>query len=141
ARNATMQMAEWNLDATHLIIDHDTKFTGAFDTVLAAQDTKILRVGPMAPNLNAFAERWVRTLRQECLGHFVICGESHLRHLVGEFVGHYLEERPHQGVGNAPLPDAGENEEEPRVLPFPCGDVKCRQHLGGLLKHYYRAAA
>jgi putative transposase len=139
ARNASMQMQDWNLPCDYLIIDLDSKYTNSFDAVFEAEDAEILRVDPSAPNLNAYAERWVRTLRAECLDHFLICGESHLRHVVNEFVEHYNHERPHQGVGNVPLPDAGES--EPSVLPFPAGEVRCRERLGGLLKHYYRAAA
>ncbi len=111
----------------------------SFDAVFEAEDAEAIRVGPAAPKLNAYAERWVRSLRTECLDHFLICGESHLRHLVNEFVEHYNLERPHQGVGNVPLPDIGQN--EPRILPFPSGEVRCRERLGGLLKHYYRNAA
>src|SRR5262249_39626905 len=96
ARNAAMQMAEWSLSATHLIVDHDSKFAESFDDVFEAEAVQILRVGPAAPNLNAYAERWIRTLRQECLDHFVICGERHPHHLVTNFVAHNLEERPHQ---------------------------------------------
>ena len=87
---------------------------------------------------NAFAERWVQTLGSECLDHFRILGERYLAHLVKEFLAHYHQERSHQSKGNAPLPDADQN--EPRILKFPSGKVKCRQRLGGLLKHYYRAA-
>jgi putative transposase len=89
--------------------------------------------------MNAYAERWVQTLRTECLDHFVIVGECHQCHLVTEFVAHYNEERPHQAKGNIPLPDA--DQAEPRILKFPSGAVRCRERLGGLLKHYYRAAA
>lgn len=139
ARNASMQMGDWNLTATHLLIDHDTKYAGSFDIVLEAEGTEVKRVGPRAPNMNAYAERWVQTLRKECLDHFVILGESHLRHVTVEFVAHSNEERPHQSRGNVPLPDA--DKDEPRILKFPSGEVRCRQRLGGLLKHYHRAAA
>lgn len=138
ARNASMQMAEWNLTATHLIIDHGTKFAGSFDTVFEAQGTQIIRVGPEVPNMNPHAERWVRSLRQECLDHFIVVGERHLHHLVTSYVEHYNSERPHQGLGNVPLPDAAGD--EPRVLKFPSGEVKCKTRLGGLLKHYRPAA-
>jgi putative transposase len=80
----------------------------------------------------------VQTLRTECLD-FLICGEVHLTHIVREFVEHYHEEKPHQAKGNVPLCEA--DEDEPRILKFPTGEVKCRKSLGGLLKHYYRAAA
>ena len=136
-----MQIDEWNLSAAHPIIDRDSKFAAGFEAVFEADGAKIVRVGPAAPNLNAFAERWVRTLRQECLDHFVICGEAHLRHLVSEFVAYYNEERPHQGVGNVPLSEIDHAAEEPPILAFPSREVKCHSRLGGLLKHYFRAAA
>ena len=89
--------------------------------------------------MNAYAERFAQTLRRECLDHFLILGERHLAYLVKEFLIHYHQERPHQSKGNVPLGEA--DEPEPRVMKFPSGEVKCRQRLGGLLKHYYRAAA
>jgi putative transposase len=139
ARNASMQVQEQNLTLDYLIIDCDTKYTHSFDAVFEAEGAEIIRVGPRAPNLNSHAERWVRSLREECLDHFLICGPRHLDHIVKEYVEHFNLERPHQGVGNVPLPVAAGN--EPPVLKFPSGKVKCRQRLGGLLKHYYRAAA
>src|SRR6185437_241012 len=103
ARNATMTMDDWDLRMTHLIIDHDTKFTDGFDAVFESEDAEVKRVGPLAPNMNAYAERFVQTLKTECLDHFIVCGEKHLRHLVKEFTAHYLDERPHQGRGNVLL--------------------------------------
>ena len=137
ARNASMQMSEWRLPASRVFIDHDSKFTRDFDAVFEAEGTAVQRVGPVAPNLNAYAERWVQSLRQECLDHFLILGEGHLRHLLKEYLEHYNRERSHQARGNVPLPDA---EAEPPILPFPSGRVKCRERLGGLLRHYHRAA-
>jgi hypothetical protein len=91
---------------------------------------------------NAYAERWVQSLRVEALDHFLILGEKHLAHIVSSYVEHYNFERPHQGRGNVPLPDAASSAAgEPRILKFPTGAVKCRERLGRLLKHYYRAAA
>jgi putative transposase len=139
ARNATIQMQDWGRKCEYLLIDHDPKFQPNFDTVFEAEDTEVKRVGPKAPNMNAYAERWVQTLRTESLDHFLVLGERHLAHIVKEFVTHYNEERPHQGVGNVPLPEA--NEPEPVILQFPSGEVKCRERLGGLVKHYYRVAA
>ncbi len=68
----------------------------------------------------------------------MILGEKHLSHLVSEYVAHYNQERPHQAKGNVPLPDAATD--EPPILTFPTGEVQCRERLGGLLKHYHRAA-
>jgi hypothetical protein len=73
------------------------------------------------------------------LDHFVVRGEAHLRHLLKEFVAHSNAERLHQGVGNVPLPEAVES--EPRILKFSTGEVRCHERLGGLLRHYHRAAA
>jgi putative transposase len=134
-----MQMQEWDLSASRLIRDGDRKFQEGFDAVFEAQGTVVHRVGPRAPNMNAYAERFVQTLRTECLDHFLILGEAHLAYLVREFVEHYHQERPHQAKGNVPLREV--DEPEPRILPFPSGEVKCKTRLGGLLKHYYRAAA
>ena len=131
---------EWGRPATHLLPDYDTKFTRAFDMVFAAAGTAVKRVGPRGPNLNAYAKRRVQSVRTECLDHFVICGERHLQHLVREVVAHYHTERPHQGLGNVPLPVA-ETAGEPQILTCPRGLVQCRSRLGGLLRHYHRAAA
>jgi len=117
------------------VIDHDTKYAKEFDSIFTADDVEIVRVGPRAPNLNAYSERFPQTLRTECLDHFVVVGEKHLRHIVSEFLTHYNSERPHQRVGNIPLSD------EPRILKFPSGRIRCRKRLGGLLKHYHRSAA
>jgi putative transposase len=136
ARNATMRMEELGLPPRYLIIDHDGKYTKEFDTVFAAEGATVQRVGPKAPNLNAHAERFAQTLRQELLDHFVVFGEKHLRHLLSEFLTHYSGERPHQGIGNVPL-----DGESPDVLPFPAGRERCRKRLGGLLRYYHRTAA
>lgn len=134
-----MAMAEWGLPARFLLLDYDAKFTDGFDAVFAAEGTEFKRVGPVAPNLNGYAERWVQSLRTECLDHFVVLGEGHLRHRVREYVEHHNLERPHQGRGNVPLPEA--DGDEPPILRFPSGEVRCRERLGGLLRHSYRRAA
>jgi putative transposase len=139
ARNASMEMQDWGLEASRVIIDGDRKFQEGFFHVFESEGTTVQRVGPRSPNMNAFAERWVQTLRTECLDHFLILGERHLGHIVREFVEHYHLERPHQSLGNVPPCEA--DGDEPRILKFPSGEVKCRERLGGLLKHYHREAA
>ena len=134
-----MTMDYWDLPITHLFIDHDTKFTDHFDAVFEAEGAEVKRVGPLAPNMNAYAERFVQTLKSECLAHFVILGEKHLRHLCTQFVAHYHCERPHQGRGNVPL--SVTEPDDPPVLQFSTGKVECRERLGGLLRHYSRGAA
>ena len=92
------------------------------------------RVGPVAPNLNAYAEHFVRSIKESCLDRMILFGEASLRRAVHEFVAHYLTERNHQGLGNRLiLPDRQDLENS--------GAVQCREHLGGLLNYYHRAAA
>jgi len=93
-----------------------------------------VRLPPKSPNLNAFAERFVRSIKESCLNRLILVGEGSLRRAVREFVAHYHHERNHQGLGN--------------VLIFPRsvqtrGDdaIVCRERLGGLLKYYHRPAA
>ena len=120
-----------------LLRDHDTKFVSEFDAILESEGIEIKKLGPMAPNLNASAERWVQTVRQECLDHFVICGQAHLMHLLKTFLDHYHTERPHQGLDNAvPMGAALASPVNRRN-----GAVVCEHRLGGLLKHYVRTAA
>ena len=81
------------------------------------------------------AERWVQSIKSECLDHFAFFGEAHLRHCILEYLVHYHEERPHQGVGNVPL-----RAFDSSASFTSAGAVVCDQRLGGLLKHYRRAA-
>jgi len=93
--------------------------------------------GPRAPNLNAYIERWIQSLKHEALNHFVVFGLEHFDHIVSEFVAYYYDHRPHQGIGNRLIGD--ESEYPPAVVRL--DEVRCQQRLGGLLKHYYRQAA
>ena len=133
ARNFVMEAQDQGLEVCHLIHDWDTKYTERFDQLLKSEDVEVHRLGPVKPNLNAFAERFVQTLQQEALDHFVVLGEKHLNHIASEYLVHYHEERPHQALGNAPPLK--------RPPPNQSGDVVCRQRLGGLLRHYHRQAA
>ena len=96
ARNATDEGSGF-LRGMH---DRDTKFCAAFLDVLRSSGIRPLALPPRSPNLNAFAERFVGSVRAECLDRMVLLGEGHLRAAVREFVHHYHEERPHQGLGN-----------------------------------------
>jgi len=95
-------------------------------------------VGPRAANLNAYAERWVQSVEQECLDHFVVFGEAHLRHILGEYVSHHNRERPHQALGNRP--PSAHDPPGPEGAPG-AGEVVVSARLGGLLRHYRRQAA
>jgi putative transposase len=134
ARNFVMHLDETEPKPAIVICDHDSKFTATFDTVLESEGMKVQRVGPMAPNLNAFVERWIQSIKHECLDRFIVFGQRHLAHLVREYVRYYHEHRPHQALGNEPL--------TPTDSPAPSeGQILCDERLGGVLKHYYRRAA
>ncbi|XHR30972.1 MAG: integrase core domain-containing protein [Chthoniobacteraceae bacterium] len=139
ARNFVMELAERGEKASYLIKDGDTKFTEKFDEVFRSEGIKVKRLPYRSPNLNAFAERYVQSIKQECLDQFVVFGEGHLQYLVREYEQHYNTVRPHQGIENRtigvvpmPLQDSGP--------PNP-SEVECDSRLGGLLRHYHRKAA
>ena len=116
-----------------LIHDNDAKFTEAFDTVFCAEHIHVIRTPFHAPNANAYAERWVRTVRQECLDQLLIVNESHLQRVLREYLVYYNAARPHQGLAQqSPIP---------RIVPTASGPVRCRNVLGGILHDYYRDAA
>jgi putative transposase len=137
ARNLAIHFGEEAVAPKFLIRDLDTKFVREFDDVLASEGVEILRVGPKKPNLNPHAERFIQTTKQECLDHFLIFGEAHLRHLLKVFLDYYHELRPHQGLDN--VPPSGARPPAPGACP--AGQVECHEFLGGLLKSYHRKAA
>ncbi len=130
------------MSCTILTRDYDGAFSAPFDKVFTDLDIKVKPVGPRAPNLNAYIERWIQSLKQEALDHFMVFGEAHFNYIVSQYVDYYHECHPHQGIGNVLLPKPrGESEEEPDVVPMNLATVKCESRLGGLLKHYYHDAA
>ncbi len=113
-----------------LIIDRDSKFTALFKETLRNAGVTPVVTSYRAPNMNAFAERFVRSIKSECLNRMILCGEPSLRCALEEYSEHYHKERAHQGIGNVVIHGR-----------FPGrGAVRCRERLGGLLRHYYRAA-
>jgi putative transposase len=135
ARNITMD--EWGFLAPgqFLIHDRDGKFSSVFQKTLETAGIKSIALPPRSPNLNAYAERWVRSVKEECLSNVILFGERALRHAIEEYVGHYHKERNHQGRGNVLLfPSMQSGQGRGRF-------VKCRERLGGLLKYYHREAA
>jgi putative transposase len=90
-----------------------------------------------SPNCNAHAERFVKTIRNECLDHMVLFGESHMRHVVREYVAHYISERYHQGAGSAIIRPGVRAANDNGTLT----EIRCRSRLGGLLNYYHREAA
>jgi putative transposase len=124
--------------ATILFRDRDGKFGAPFDDPLKAAGVDVRKTPVRSPNLNAYIERRGQSLKVECLDRVLALGETHFNYLVSQYVEHYLLERPHQSLGNRPLPDVGTP--EPPILPFPKAGVVCHSRLGGLLKSYARAA-
>jgi putative transposase len=123
-----------------LIRDRDSKFTRAFDDVFAADGIQTIKTPVQAPNANAFAERWVRTVREECLDWMLIWGRRHLERVLDEYVRHYNDERPHRGLELRPPRSDGTGSASPSVVAVTAG-VRRRDRLGGLVHEYYQAAA
>ncbi len=133
ARNLTDAIDGFLRNAKYLIHDRDPLFCAAFREILEAVDVETVKMPPKSPNLNSYAERFVRSIREECLSRLIILGEKHLRSATFDFVEHYHVERPHQGLGNEPIT---------LVVGNPgTGPIACRERQGGLLKHYYCEAA
>jgi transposase InsO family protein len=135
ARNATDANSGFLLGQRYLLHDRDTKFCAAFLDVLRSSGIRPLALPPRSPNLNAFAERWVGAIRQECLSKLILFGEASLRRALNDYIEYHHFERNHQGKGNLLLfrsPDAPLNPKR--------RNVRCRDRLGGLLKFYSRAA-
>jgi putative transposase len=131
------------LDCKIVMRDLDGKFSKRFDKVFKDRTIQVKKVGPRAPNLNAFVERWVQSVKHEALNQFIVFGQEHFDHIVREYVRYYHDCRPHQGIGNVLLPKPGEDppDDERVSLPLSLSEIKCEQRLGGLLRHYYRDAA
>lgn len=115
-----------------IIHDRDSKFTDSFDAVFASEHIKIIRTPVRAPNANTYAERWVRSVREECLDKLLIWNETHLWHVMRDYVDYYNQSRPHQGIGQqTPVPQLKQK---------PVGAIRCRSVLG-IINDYYRDAA
>ena len=117
---------------TILVRDNDGKFGPEFDEALLRSGIRAQPLPIRAPLMNAHIERWIRSLKDECLNHFMPIGSKHLDYLIAEYIEHYHTERPHQGIGNRTILNRG----SPRVT----GKIECRTRLGGVLRHYQRAA-
>ena len=118
----------------YLIHDRDPLFTNAFREILRSSGVKTVRLPARSPNLNAYAERFVRSIKSECLNQVIPLGERHLRNTVKEFTEHYHLERNHQGLNNRLIED---NRDDPNLN----AAIGCREKLGGVLKYYHRRAA
>ena len=138
ARDLTTGLEEAGHRFSRLIRDRDAKFTAAFDAVFTAAGTEVLLTAPQAPRMNAYAERFVRTVRAECTDRMLVIGERHLRAVLAEYVKHYNAGRSHQGHDmGLRAPD-----DSPDIMPFPALPDHIRRIpvLGGLVNQYQAAA-
>ena len=133
ARNWTDSEDGFLLRTRHLIHDRDPLFTRDFREILDSSGVRPVRLPSRSPNLNAYAERFVRSIKSECLAQVIPIGERHLRRAVREYVEHYHGERNHQGIGNRLIDSSFDRSRR-------SGRVECRERLGGLLRFYQRAA-
>jgi transposase InsO family protein len=134
ARNLTDESEGFLRGSRYLIHDRATVFTEQFRAILKSAGVEPLRLPARSPNLNAFAERFVRSIKDSCLDQLIFFGESSLRRATSEFVLHYHRERNHQGLENKII--------RPDFPEFPNhGAINCRKRIGGLLRYYYRKAA
>ena len=136
ARNITMDESGFPESRRYLIHDRDTKFTDSFRAIVKSGHVKPLKLPARSPNLNAYAERWVKSVKDECLSKLILFGEKSLKQALCEYLIHFHTERNHQGKDNVLLfpvaIKAGKRSE---------GAVNCKERLGGLLKYYHREAA
>jgi putative transposase len=112
-------------------MDRDTKFSVEFRAILEHVGVEAVRLPPRSPNLNSNLERFMRSIKEECLERIIFFGEKSLQNAVSSYLSHYHQERNHQGLNNQLLqPGVG--------VGCIAGDVVCRERLGGMLHYYYR---
>ena len=134
ARNLTDPNEGFLGGKRYLILDRDTKYSDAFRSVLVREGIQVVRLPARSPNLNAFAEQFVRSIKEECLSRMIFFAPASLQHALRQFMAHYPTERNHQGLENRiPQPMS--------VAALPHHPVQPRQRLGGMLSYYHRVAA
>ena len=136
ARNGTMEDSGFLNNRRYLLHDRDRKYCQGFRDVIRAGGIEPIALPARSPNLNAYAERWVRSVKEERLSKLILLGEGSLRRVLRHYEAHYHEERNHQGKDNLLLFPL-----RTPAVPGKQEQVRCRERLGGLLKYYERKAA
>ena len=127
ARNITDTESGFLRGTRYLILDRDTKYSDEFRNALDREGIRLIRLPPRSPNLNGFAERFVRSIKSECLNRMIFFGQASLQHAISQFMAHYQTERNHQGLENQLV--------EPSPILAPSQPVHRRQRLGGMLNY------
>ncbi len=135
ARNVTMADVGFLSSSRYLIHDRDSKFCESFPGTIESVGVTPVKLPARSPDLNSFAKRWVKSVKEECLSKLILFGERSLRHALKEYVAHHHHERNHQGRDNLLL---FPREEQANMAD---GAIRCRERLGGLLNFYDRKAA
>ena len=131
ARQLVWELHDQDRPMQFLIQDNDTKFSNAFDSVFESEGIHVINTPFRAPNANAYAERWVRTVREECLDHILILSTNHLKRVLFEYSDYYNNSRPHQGIEQqTPVPHQAQS----------FGSIHRRKVLGGVIYDYYRSS-
>ena len=138
AESMLRQAEETNLPVSYLVRDNDYCYVREFDAIFEQANVRVMPTAPRAPNQNAYAERWIGSLRYECLNRFICFGLNHLDHIVSEYTSFYNQLRPHQRKENRPLTGSWSMTDKPLDEDE---QVVCQTRLGGVLKHYERMAA
>jgi len=134
ARNVTDAEQGFLRGKRYLLMDRDSKFSETYRITLKGCGVEPVRLPPRSPNLNAYMERFMRAVKEECLGRMIFFGERSLREAAASFLDHFHRERNHQGIGNRLItPEA--------AVGRTAGEIECRERLGGMLRYYYRKAA
>ena len=140
ARNLLMQLDAAAVRPLFLVRDRDSKFTRNFDELFRSERIRVIKAPVRAPKARAHAERWVGTVRRECLDRLLILGRSHLEHVLTTYLAHYNEQRPHRALGQRPPLRTPPLSDEPLADVIDLDRVCRRDLLGGLIHEYQLAA-